>query len=189
VAHPGRAQVGANRSVRDRRRSVPEPGGGAGTSLEGTVSRPTGTGKSQTIANIIGDHLARGERVLMVCDKRTALDVVYQRLDHMGLGHLCAIIHDAHADRRRLYMSVRDQLEAFPRRREPRGGGAPGAADRELQTLHQEYLGYLTLLSDRPSVDAHSFSELAGEWLVSYGSGLQQVLLPEETSRSPPVKA
>ncbi|MGC4076110.1 MAG: hypothetical protein QM702_03580 [Rubrivivax sp.] len=40
------------------------------------VHGPPGTGKSQTIANIIGDHLARGERVLFVCDKRTALDVV-----------------------------------------------------------------------------------------------------------------
>ena len=41
---------------------------------------PPGTGKSQTITNIIGDHLARGQRVLMVCDKRTALDVVAHRL-------------------------------------------------------------------------------------------------------------
>ena len=52
------------------------------------VHGPPGTGKSQTIANIIGDHLAREQRVLLVCDKRTALDVVANRLDHMGLREL-----------------------------------------------------------------------------------------------------
>jgi hypothetical protein len=41
------------------------------------VHGPPGTGKSQTITNMIGDHLARGERVLLVCDKRTALDATW----------------------------------------------------------------------------------------------------------------
>jgi len=40
------------------------------------IRTPPGTGKSQTIANIIGDHLARGERVLLVCGQRAALDAV-----------------------------------------------------------------------------------------------------------------
>ena len=53
--------------------------------VEGLVIHgPPGTGKSQTIANIIGDHLARGQRVLFVCDKRTALDVVQNRLPRRG---------------------------------------------------------------------------------------------------------
>src|SRR5581483_11601242 len=66
------------------------------------VHGPPGTGKSQTIANIVGDHLARGERVLFVCDKQTALDVVHQRITHLGLGQLCAVVHDAERDQREL---------------------------------------------------------------------------------------
>src|SRR5262249_41071254 len=58
------------------------------------VHGPPGTGKSQTITNIIGDHLARGERVLFVCDKRTALDVVADRLNALELGAFCAVVHD-----------------------------------------------------------------------------------------------
>src|SRR5205085_5615355 len=58
------------------------------------IHGPPGTGKSQTITNVISDHLARGQRVLFVCDKRTALDVVSDRLNVLGLGNLCAIIHD-----------------------------------------------------------------------------------------------
>ncbi len=50
------------------------------------IHGPPGTGKSQTITNVIGDHLARGQRVLMVCDKRTALDVVHNRLESMDWG-------------------------------------------------------------------------------------------------------
>src|ERR1043165_783285 len=78
------------------------------------VHGPPGTGKSQTIANMIGDHLARGERVLLVCEKRTAVDVVWYRLQRIGLGDLCAVIHDAQADQRDLYMNVREQLENLP---------------------------------------------------------------------------
>ena len=77
------------------------------------VHGPPGTGKSQTIVNMIGDHLARGQRVLLVCDKRIALDVVYYRLDRLGLGKLCAVVHDAHSDQRDLYRGVREQLEAL----------------------------------------------------------------------------
>ncbi len=75
------------------------------------VHGPPGTGKSQTIVNIIGEHLARGERVLFVCDKRTALDVVKYRLDALGLGDLCGVVHDPQRDRRDLYMGLRGILE------------------------------------------------------------------------------
>ncbi|MGV3773460.1 MAG: AAA domain-containing protein, partial [Verrucomicrobiales bacterium] len=77
------------------------------------IHGPPGTGKSQTITNIISDHLAHGERVLFVCDKRTALDVVKNRMDHLGLGHLCAVVHDPQRDQRDLYLGIRNQLEAL----------------------------------------------------------------------------
>ena len=42
---------------------------------------PPGTGKSQVIANIVSDNLSKGKRVLVVSEKRTALDVIYKRLE------------------------------------------------------------------------------------------------------------
>src|SRR3954468_16329099 len=77
------------------------------------VHGPPGTGKSQTITNIIGDHLIRGQRVLLVCDKRTALDVVYDRLEHMGLGPLVGVVHDPQRDQRDLYRKMRERLEGL----------------------------------------------------------------------------
>ena len=108
------------------------------------VHGPPGTGKSQTIANVIGDHLARGERVLFVCDKRTALDVVADRLASLGLGDLCATVHDPQRDQRELYRSVREQLDnladtpvkAGARRSAEEGRRrAPGVARRAVAIL------------------------------------------------------
>ncbi len=50
---------------------------------------PPGTGKSQTITNIIANNLAHGKRVLFVAEKMAALSVVYKRLKDIGLGDFC----------------------------------------------------------------------------------------------------
>lgn len=54
---------------------------------------PPGTGKSQTIANMIAQNLAVGRRVLFVAEKRAALEVVYRRLEEKGLGDFCLELH------------------------------------------------------------------------------------------------
>jgi len=54
---------------------------------------PPGTGKSQTIANIIAHCLAHGKRVLFVAEKRAALEVVYRRLREEGLEPFCLELH------------------------------------------------------------------------------------------------
>lgn len=54
---------------------------------------PPGTGKSQTITNIIAHCLAMGKRVLFVAEKRAALDVVYRRLREDGLEPFCLELH------------------------------------------------------------------------------------------------
>ncbi|MFC0407092.1 DUF4011 domain-containing protein [Roseomonas elaeocarpi] len=60
---------------------------GAGRSF--VLIGPPGTGKSQTIANIIADTLARGRTVLFVAERRAALEVVQRRLRQVGLGDFC----------------------------------------------------------------------------------------------------
>uniref|UniRef100_A0A7C2AY16 DUF4011 domain-containing protein n=1 Tax=Pseudomonas graminis TaxID=158627 RepID=A0A7C2AY16_9PSED len=56
---------------------------------------PPGTGKSQTIANMIAHNLALGRRVLFVAEKRAALDVVFRRLAEQGLGEFCLELHSS----------------------------------------------------------------------------------------------
>lgn len=141
------------------------------------VHGPPGTGKSQTIANIIGDHLARGERVLFVCDKRTALDVVKYRLDALGLGALCGVIHDPQRDRRDFYLGLRERLEGLaqePVRPDP--ARALQQVNRRLDELHHELRACFDRLHAGDD-QGSSFHQLCGQWLeLRRRSGLE---LPE----------
>jgi len=81
----------------------------AGQSL--VVQGPPGTGKSQLIANLMADAAANGKRVLLVCQKRAALDVVQERLRQVGMAPFLALIHDFQDDRRALYAQIASQIE------------------------------------------------------------------------------
>lgn len=77
------------------------------------IQGPPGTGKSQTITNLIAGMVADGKRVLFVCEKRAALDVVAHRLRQVGLGSLVATIHDSELDRKPFIAELGDTYAAF----------------------------------------------------------------------------
>jgi hypothetical protein len=56
---------------------------------------PPGTGKSQTITNLIAHCLAKGKTVLFVSEKMAALEVVHRRLTNIGLGPFCLELHSS----------------------------------------------------------------------------------------------
>lgn len=60
---------------------------------------PPGTGKSQTITNMITNCLAHGKTVLFVSQKTAALEVVRRRLEKVGLGSYCLEVHSAKAQK------------------------------------------------------------------------------------------
>ena len=62
--------------------AIAEAAAGRTFVLEG----PPGTGKSQTITNLLAHAMAAGRRVLFVAEKRAALDVVKKRLEAVGIG-------------------------------------------------------------------------------------------------------
>ncbi|MBU6173101.1 MAG: DUF4011 domain-containing protein, partial [Planctomycetes bacterium] len=72
---------------------------------------PPGTGKSQTIANIIADAMSVGKRVLFVSEKVAALEVVKRRLDDCGLGDFCLECHSSKANRKALLEELKWCLE------------------------------------------------------------------------------
>ena len=80
----------------------------AGESI--VVQGPPGTGKSQLIANLMADAAAAGKRVLLVCQKRAALDVVYARLREVRMEPFVALIHDFQNDRKALYNQLAAQI-------------------------------------------------------------------------------
>ncbi|MFD2203264.1 AAA domain-containing protein [Shivajiella indica] len=74
------------------------------------VEGPPGTGKSQLICNLALDFISRGKRVLVVSQKRAALDVVFKRLDEQGFGPFAALVHDFRADKKNLFKKIHDQI-------------------------------------------------------------------------------
>ena len=92
------------------------------------VHGPPGTGKSQTIANLIADALARDRKVLFVSAKMAALNVVYERLKELGLQRFCLEAHSTKAGKQKVVDELRRTLEA-----EVCSDG--DALERELQAL------------------------------------------------------
>ena len=72
---------------------------------------PPGTGKSQTITNIIAHNLALGKRVLFVSEKKAALDVVHRRLSDVGLASYCLELHSNKADKANVMRQFKEALE------------------------------------------------------------------------------
>ncbi|WP_373048980.1 AAA domain-containing protein [Vulgatibacter sp.] len=134
------------------------------------VHGPPGSGKSQTITNIVGDHLARGERVLFVCDKRTALDVVHDRLEHLGLGRLCAVVHDPQRDQRDLYLGIREQLDGLAEAPvDPRAEAELASLEAERAKIHAELAAHHDALLG--GENGKSFHDLVGAWLAEEATG------------------
>ena len=71
---------------------------GAGESF--VLHGPPGTGKSQTITNMIANALYQGKSVLFIAEKMAALEVVERRLDKIGLGAFCLELHSNKAKKK-----------------------------------------------------------------------------------------
>ena len=85
------------------------------------IEGPPGTGKSQTITNIVADAISHDRTVLFVSEKMPALEVVKRRLDEIGLGVACLELHSHKTNKR----GVLQELEATWKLDEPVVDGDP----------------------------------------------------------------
>jgi very-short-patch-repair endonuclease len=126
---------------------------------------PPGTGKSQTITNLISHFLAIGKTVLFVSEKMAALDVVHRRLAANKLGPFCLELHSAKAKKSDVLQQLGEALNF---------AGAQTAIDWEreanrlaslrlelnslVRTLHRRHSNDLTVY------DATGLAILHREW-------------------------
>ena len=132
--------------------AVAEAVGGRTFVLEG----PPGTGKSQTITNLLARSLAAGKRVLFVAEKRAALDVVKKRLESVGLGDFSLDLHDKGARpaavraqiKAALDLHIQPDVMALQANREA-AQSSRGALARYADRLHEANAAGLSLYGAR----------------------------------------
>lgn len=168
------------------------------------VEGPPGTGKSQTIVNMVGDAIGNHRSLLIICQKQPALDVVHKRLVKEGLGDRIVMISDLARDRQPTIRAVREQVEqlstrttnyapGWKRRRESLAGRIE-AVEAELDEHHvalhqlddQTGLTYRTLLGEligldaglRPPLDVPALRPLLAKENPSTVSAIQETCGP-----------
>ena len=105
------------------------------------IEGPPGTGKSQTIVNIVSDCIGRRESVLIVCQKQVAIQVVAKRLEADGIGGRAFVVGDLGSDRTRVLTGLRDQLDrivAEGQQRVERLQGRRNTLAQRIQSLETE---------------------------------------------------
>lgn len=101
------------------------------------VRGPPGTGKSQTIANLIGSLAAQGKRVLFVAEKRAAIEAVLKRLRHEKLDDLVMDLHGGISSRREFAHAIGRALDAIPTTPAVDNAADLRRLDRHRQALNQ----------------------------------------------------
>jgi hypothetical protein len=119
---------------------------------------PPGTGKSQTIANIIAECIANGKSVLFVSDKMAALEVVYKRLSEVGLAHFCLELHSSKANKQQVVAELKRSLDEnlVPRK-------LPSAHEFDRLAEYRDALnGYVAVLHEkRPYLQRSAYEVLS----------------------------
>ncbi len=107
------SRLDANNSMQilDADSSQEEAINAAKAGLSFVIQGPPGTGKSQTIANIIAESLAQNKKILFVSEKKSALEVVVNRLKESKLDKFCLELHNSQRKKSDIINNVRIALE------------------------------------------------------------------------------
>jgi len=104
------------------------------------IEGPPGTGKSQTITNLIAAAMARGKKVLFVAEKLAALEVVRRRLDKAGLGEFCLELHSHKSQKQKIINEIGNRLNKHEKYRRPRNIEVDIARYEELKNILKEHV-------------------------------------------------
>ena len=145
------------------------------------IEGPPGTGKSQTIVNMVADAIGQQRSLLIICQKPAALEVVFKRIMAGGLGDRIVMVKDAQKGRDTIIRNIRAQLETLYQPAETSQVN-PWVTSREktgrhLDRLEQDLDGYYQALYQRDELIGISYRELLGELMLLATHG-ERLALP-----------
>ncbi|HEY4627081.1 MAG TPA: AAA domain-containing protein, partial [Blastococcus sp.] len=149
-------------------RAIAEAEAGRTFVLEG----PPGTGKSQTITNLLTRAVAEGKKVLFVAEKRAALDVVARRLDAVGMGMFALDLHDKGSRASMVRAQIRLALEHAV------GADEEGlaASAEDLRSARRALARYADRLHQKNAVGLSLYSARTSE--LAAGTDVQALPVP-----------
>ena len=142
--------------------AVVRASGGQSFVLEG----PPGTGKSQTITNLIAHALAEGKKVLFVAEKQAALEVVKRRLDAVGIGAFTLELHGSKQSMR----SIRDQLKSALQLTVTADANRWATADARLRAALDSLVRYPEVVHDANAAGHSLWSSFDAAALLGEGA-------------------
>ena len=117
---------------------------------------PPGTGKSQTITNMITSALYKGKRVLFVAEKMAALSVVQSRLEKLGLGNFCLELHSNKSTKQHLLHQLESVLSLISTKRDVIQHEETA---QKLLAQRKELMRYINALHSKKSKEEFSLYE------------------------------
>ena len=151
--------------------AIVESGRGRSFILHG----PPGTGKSQTITNMIANALYQGKRVLFVAEKMAALSVVQSRLEKINLAPFCLELHSNKATKKH-FLEQMDQVLKVTKIKSPE---EYAQRSEELFKERKELISYMEALHHKDS-SGLSLYESISEYLAIAGEETSEQLPPKE---------
>ena len=147
------------------------------------IKGPPGTGKSQTITNIIANALAKGKTVLFLAEKMAALNVVHERLSNANLGPYCLELHSTKAKKTEVLKSIEERLKL----RSSKGNGGYLASKLQEFKRHKdhitEYIDVLNASFGRQDKTIHNYlwaAQLRKDRMGELLSSVSQTKIPFE---------
>jgi primosomal replication protein N'' len=124
------------------------------------IHGPPGTGKSQTIVNVVIDSVAKGQKVLVVCQKQAAINVVAKRLTKEGISNLAVFVHDAMKDRVRVIEDLKKQIDNWAESRNATIDENRRSVCRKIVEIERELRSYTEALWTSKSKSGLSYRQI-----------------------------
>ncbi len=133
------------------------------------IEGPPGSGKSQTITNLISACIANGKKVLFVAEKMAALNVVKNRLDKADLGDFCLELHSHKTHKLKILQDLTKRLNKQSEYRSPSSIKADIERYEDLKEKLSEYMREINSKWENTGLTIHEILNKATRYREHYG--------------------
>ncbi len=143
------------------------------------IQGPPGTGKSQTLTAVLLNALENRQKTIVVCEKQTALEVLYNALHKLGLQRYCIMIKDSAADRRLVVDAVRNTIDSTDFKKMIQPYSVQSLENQLVEiSQHKQNINSVHQLLNRDLLPQKNRTEIVGN-LLSYQDSKELVNLQD----------